>query len=200
MDTITFTDKSTGGSLTAADVNEIKSVVNSNAADKYKMLEFPAFLMAKDSTSPPADMTYKNRPALGFSQNEKAHFVLSLPPEYKEGTDIIPFIKFSTNADYTGAGYTVEFSMQYDFANVDGDFFGSDYEVFAAPDAYTSASDDTLLREIFNTIDGSSFDISTTILITVECTNNDFATDLAVLAIGFYYESDERGSTTSTTK
>jgi len=199
MTTITFADKSTGDQLTAADVNEIKTAVNANAADKYKEVEIDIMNTTNDTTNPPSSSYFEGYPVKHFAQTDKVFFSLPIPLDYKEGTDLKPYVKMAFNVGFTSQVYELEFTMGYRFSDADSSIAASD-STTGYLNAFTTETKLTLQKLYFDDISGAGKTVGGHLFGYFEVNTNDTPDYLNIFSIGFAYVVDSIGSTSATAK
>lgn len=200
MDTITFADKSTGDQLTAADVNEIKTVVNANAADKYNSITLPALSLFKDVSNPPSESAQNGTYVLAFADTaDKCYFTFKLPGDYKEGTDIKLSANFTVGSP-PASDDTVEANFNYRWANTGESFGASDSSIDAYKDITTGISV-TENTEIFsNQITGTGKTIGSILNGSFLISQFVVADYINLISISLNYIVDGIGSTSETAK
>jgi hypothetical protein len=127
MQTISYPTKVTGDELTAADVNEVKTVVNANAVDVYKQLFIPAYLMHPDTDDPTEISVINDIPVLKFyPTSDKCHFLTQLPLDYKSGSDLSLKLVAVATSENTGAEFVDEYVVDIYITNTDADTVSAD--------------------------------------------------------------------------
>ncbi len=128
------------------------------------------------------------------------HFTMQMPHSWKEGTDIIPSIRFIYNSDQVGT--CVRWRMEYSWANVGGNFPVSTH-VYKLSDP---SNNDSLKHQIvkFDPIDGTGKEIGS-ILMCFLSRNSSYATDnytdtAIFVAVTMDYQVDTSGSSNEWSK
>lgn len=155
------------------------------------------------SGTPPGNAGYKAGYSLAFdgggTLDERAGFRISLPGDYKEGSDIYVYAHW-TPQDNTGG--TVRWELAHSWANVD-DTFPAATTVYAEIAAGTVT--DKHLRSLIATIFGMNMKIDSVLLAhfgrNATHANDTYNNKDAYLhCLRVYYEKDQVGSSAVTTK
>jgi len=204
MDTITFSDKSTGQTLTAADVNEIKSVVNANAIDTWDDVVIPVQSTYKPQADPPTVGYYRNGIIYEFNTDDTIYFTIQLPHGYKVGSDVgIHFHFLISDAIADGTSYEPEFELSYNVAEINGDFNAADgvnpsSKVLAGP-----ISEDTHMIWDMLDISYASYpmSLSSLILCKLQLIGKDgYPGTINILSVDAHVLKDTIGSSSETSK
>ena len=192
MKTVTVTEKSSGDNFTHEDYNDIVDAVNSNAADKYKSIFIRADSMLKDPSYMPADTNYFGYRFVCFAATEKAYFSTILPEDYKEGTDLKPYIVLINPSTFAEQSYDLDFDLKVSIQNVTDTIVTAVRHVSEVN--YTDGTEKTTIRRFFSTdVSGTGIEIGAVLVASLECTANEIPADVPVVGVGFVYESDARG-------
>ena len=155
--------------------------------------EYPTLAKFEDVSSSTGVFSYT------FAVDKNGFFQTELPHSYIEGTNIIPEIHWS----YTGGtdGREVIWEMEHLISNL-GEM-DANSTVDTATVASATASDGTHIRTVFTEIDGSEFEIGSSILGRItEITNgsDEYDGTVSLFSVNFNFQKDTPGSKFSHTK
>lgn len=169
-------------------------------ATVYNNIYIPALTLKTDPNYPPtlADISGNGiNWAWSFnnSNNNSLHGSFQLPPNYKVGTNIYPFINWMPAT--AGYNYSTVWLLDYVVVGVSGSI-GSG--MIASTNDFTGAPNlkKNMSSPVIQTIQGAARTINDMFMFRIRCTNNMYNNYLNGLTI--YYECDTVGSRTMLTK
>lgn len=194
MRTITTDPKIDGDTFTADEYNELRQAINENAADVWNEVECSMLEATNDILNPPSVSVYGGIYTKQFEADDTVYFTLPIPMDYKEGTNLKPYIKAAFNSAFTEQDYEVEFTIATKVANPSGNF-NADFNNNTFLDSFDTVLTTTLYKWYTTEITGTSLEVGG--LVMCKLTLNTFAPPdyLSIFSAGFAYQSDGRGST-----
>jgi len=169
-------------------------------ATVFGVITIPVNSMIRSVSAPPALTGYKAGYSFGFdaATQEIATFRIELPPDYKEGTDIVFYVHWTPSDN--GAGNVV-WRIDYSWANVDAAFpVDTEVSVTVAADGVT----DKHQRDAFSAFSGTGKTIGSVLLCSImrygDNVADTYANDVLLHCLSVHYEKDTIGSRQITTK
>lgn len=203
MQEITFADKSTGGSFTAADANEIKDVVNQNAGDRWDDVLVPILATVPKSTFEPTVATFGPGIVYGFDLNDEVYFNVQLPHRMKEGEDINFHLHgMLENTVDSETTYNFKFTLSYAWANINDDYGTS--QTKSQQFTVNDVSNTTHKIWDMGDLTGTGKKISSILICNLKRIDDDIATEypgeIYISSVDFHVLMDDRGSKFETSK
>lgn len=119
------------------------------------------------------------------STEEELFFVLQLPHEWVEGTDLFPHVHCAPMDTGTG---TVRWGLEYSWQNVNGGAFPSSTIIYTEATAMPGVAKSHLLMPFTSIIDGQNQTISSMVMLRLfrDVAGDNYNNDVALLEIDFH--------------